>query len=108
MDPRHVYIIFYSMLSMCPKYFVPSGTGGLWLRQELELLSLSNPAWILPSRSVLAVGVCFQRELTQLSAVTLLNFTSSRQTGLMGRSTRCLQLPLCKTWAMFANEPKLS
>lgn len=65
-------------------------------------------AWILPSCSVLAVGVCFQMEPKRLSAVTLLNFTSSRQMGVMGRSTHCLQLPLCKMWARFANEPNLS
>lgn len=62
--------------------------------------------WILLSCSILAIGVCW--ETTQLSAVTLLNFPSSRQMGVMGRSTHCLELPLCEMWARFANEPNLS
>ena len=43
-DPRYMYIIFYSVLWMCPKRFVLSGTGGLWLRQDLELWVFQIPA----------------------------------------------------------------
>lgn len=52
-------------------------------------------AWIAPSWSVHGVGVCFQRETTWLSAIGLMNLTSSRQ---VQWCAQCPELHMCRTW----------
>lgn len=106
MDLRYMYILFYSVLCMCPKYFI------LWLNVWMQAWTLSRPIpSSLPGSFLLVPFLQSVFRGSQHNWEQLLCWNPSpagRWERCMGRSAQCLELLLCKIWARSANEPNLT